>query len=145
MVFQKTSHPIGSQSLWVIFGSHFGNIWTQLQCSFSHHPKTDGQTEVVNRSLGNPLRSLVGKNPFQWDVVLPRAEFAYNRSTSQNIGWSPFVVVYGSNPITPLHLAPFLPLIILVVMEKSMLGTSRNCMRKFDKILLIRMKSIKKC
>ncbi|GJX88764.1 putative reverse transcriptase domain, zinc finger, CCHC-type, aspartic peptidase domain protein [Tanacetum coccineum] len=81
-------------------------IGTQLQFSSSHHPQTDGQTEVVNRSLGNLLRSLVGENPRQWDLVLPQAEFAYNRSKSRTTGKTPFEVVTGVNPITPLDLTP---------------------------------------
>ena len=79
---------------------------TKLQFSSSHHPQTDGQTEVVNRSLGALIRSLVKKNVREWESLLPHAEFAYNRSTSQTTGCSPFKAVYGMNPIGPLDLSP---------------------------------------
>jgi hypothetical protein len=46
----------------------------------------------------------VGDNIRQWDLVLPQAEFAYNRSSSKTTGKSPFEVVYGCNPKTPLDL-----------------------------------------
>ncbi|KAE8697013.1 hypothetical protein F3Y22_tig00110634pilonHSYRG00004 [Hibiscus syriacus] len=85
------------------FISHFwkslwGKLGTQLNFSSAYHPQTDGQTEVVNRSLGNLLRFLAGTKPKQWDLVLPQAEFAYNRSKIRTIGLSPFEIVYGQNP-----------------------------------------------
>nr|GEU78864.1 hypothetical protein [Tanacetum cinerariifolium] len=91
------------------FVGHFWRtLWqkvgTKLQFSFAYHPQTDGQTEAVNRSLGNLLRCLVGENIRKRDLVLPQAEFAYNRSCSQTIGKSPFEIVYGCNPSIPLDL-----------------------------------------
>jgi hypothetical protein len=70
------------------FVGHFWRtLWrelgTMLQFNSEYHPQKDGQTEVVNRSLGNLLRSFVAKNIRQWDLLLAQAEFAYNRSTSQ--------------------------------------------------------------
>jgi hypothetical protein len=66
------------------------NLGTNLAFSSSYHPQTDGQTEVVNRSLGDLLRSLVTKHHSSWDHILPQAEFAYNDSMNRSTGKSPF-------------------------------------------------------
>ena len=68
---------------------------THLRFSTTFHLQTDGQTEVVNRSLGNLLRCLVGDHPKSWDAILPLAEFAYNSSLNRTINTSPFEMVYG--------------------------------------------------
>ncbi|KAE8697779.1 putative Quercetin 3-O-methyltransferase 1 [Hibiscus syriacus] len=93
------------------FISHFwkslwGKLGMQLNFSSAYHPQTDDQTEVVNRSLGNLLRCLAGTKPKQWDLALPQAEFAYNRSKNRTTGLSPFEIVYGQNPSGVLDLAP---------------------------------------
>ncbi|XP_042446410.1 uncharacterized protein LOC122031356 [Zingiber officinale] len=44
---------------------------------------TDGQTEVVNRTLGNLLRSAIGKNLKAWEDCITFIEFAYNRPEGQ--------------------------------------------------------------
>jgi len=66
------------------FLSHFRRtLWsrlgTKLCFSTSCHPQTDGQTEVVNRSLSTLLRVLLKGNHKSWDEYLPHIEFAYNR------------------------------------------------------------------
>ncbi|GKV03596.1 hypothetical protein SLEP1_g15871 [Rubroshorea leprosula] len=95
----------------VKFMSHFWRtLWrkmgTQLQFSSASHSQTDGQTEAINKILGNLLRSFVGKNLRQWDLVLAQAEFAYNNSLNQATGKCPFEVVYRVRPLNPLDLAP---------------------------------------
>ena len=62
----------------VRFLSHFWHcLWclanTTLNFSNAYHPQTDGQTEVVNRSLGNLLRSLVSDHLKSWDQRLYQA------------------------------------------------------------------------
>jgi hypothetical protein len=95
------------------FLSHFWRcLWRfssiKLEFSSAYHPQTDGQTEVVNRSLGALLRRLVGEHIKSWDTKLFQAEFAYNCSTNRRTGLSPFTIIYGSNPRAPLDLA-FIP------------------------------------
>jgi hypothetical protein len=80
--------------------------YTKLDFSSAYHLQTDGQTEVVNRSLGALLRSLVGEHLKSWDQQLYQAEFAYNRSINQSMGLSPFTIIYGGNPWAPLDIAP---------------------------------------
>lgn len=93
------------------FISHFWrSLWKllkiSLNMSFVYHPQTDGQTEVVNRSLGNMLRCLVGDNVRSWDSLLCQAEFAHNHAHNRSLGFSPFKVVYGVIPHRPLALSP---------------------------------------
>jgi hypothetical protein len=73
-------------------------LGTNLNYSTSFHPQTDGQTEVVNRSLGSLLRCLIKKNPREWEAILPLAEFAFNASINRTTQSSPFEVVYGLQP-----------------------------------------------
>jgi hypothetical protein len=83
-------------------GHFWRTLWkklgTNLMFISSYHPQTDGQTEVVNRSLGDLLRSLVTEHHSSWDSILPQEEFAYNDSVNRSTGKSPFQIVYGMHP-----------------------------------------------
>jgi hypothetical protein len=81
----------------------------KLLFSSSSHPQMNGQTKVVNRSLGNLLRALIKKNTKSWEECIPHAEFAYNRAQHSLTKRSPFEIIYGFNPPTALDLLP-LPL-----------------------------------
>nr|XP_023887116.1 uncharacterized protein LOC111999228 [Quercus suber] len=84
----------------------WGKLGTKLLFSTTCHPQTDGQTEVVNRTLSTLLRTIIQKNLKNWEDCLPFIEFAYNRSVHSTTNFSPFEIVYGFNPLTPLDLLP---------------------------------------
>ncbi|GKV30808.1 hypothetical protein SLEP1_g39583 [Rubroshorea leprosula] len=84
----------------------WGKLGTNLLFSTTCHPQTDGQTEVVTRTLLTLLHSIIQKNLKNWEECLPHIEFAYNRSVHSATNCSPFAVLYGFNPLTPLDLLP---------------------------------------
>ena len=61
---------------------------------------------MVNRSLGNLLRCLVGKANRNGDSILLTTQLAYNSSVNRSIGASPFEVVHGYTPRKLLDLLP---------------------------------------
>ena len=86
----------------------WGTLWRLLGIKLlfgtTHHPQTDGQTDVTNKTLGSIIRTLVSKSLRDWDLKLCQAEFTYNRSTSYSTKHSPFECVYDRNPLLPLSL-----------------------------------------
>jgi len=95
----------------VRFTSHFWQtLWkkmeTALKFSTTYHPQADGQTELVNRSLGDLLQYLVGKRMTTWDEVLPIAKSEYNSLVNKSTGLSPFKVVTGGRRRKLVDLLP---------------------------------------
>jgi hypothetical protein len=98
----------------------WGKLGTKLLSSTTCHPQTDGQTEVVNRTLTQLLRTVIQNNLKTWEDCLPFTEFAYNRTMHTTISYSPFEIVYSFNPLTPLDLMP------LPIDERSSLDGHRK-------------------
>lgn len=87
----------------------WAKLGTKLLFSTTCHPQTDGQTEVVNRTLSTLLRMMIKKNLKEWEDCLPLVEFAYNRAVHSTTNMCPFEIVYGFKPTAPIDLLP-LPL-----------------------------------
>ncbi|KAG2807017.1 hypothetical protein PC113_g24080 [Phytophthora cactorum] len=68
--------------------------------STADHPQTDGQTERVNRVLGDLLKSYAHSFQ-QWSDCLPMAEFAINDSVHASTGHTPFYVNAIRHPRLP--------------------------------------------
>nr|KYP36202.1 Transposon Ty3-I Gag-Pol polyprotein [Cajanus cajan] len=82
------------------FLSHFWKtLWSRLETkllsSTTCHPQTDGQTEVVNRSLSTMLRAVLKGNHKSCDEYLSHIEFAYNRVVHKTTKISPFETFFG--------------------------------------------------
>ncbi|GJZ20949.1 retrotransposable element Tf2 [Tanacetum coccineum] len=80
----------------------FAELKVKLKLSTAYHPQTDGQTEVVNRSVGCYLRCMCGEKPKEWVKWLPLAEFWYNTNYHTSTKTTPYGAVYCQTP--PIHL-----------------------------------------
>ncbi|MCO5548790.1 hypothetical protein L7F22_002252 [Adiantum nelumboides] len=64
--------------------------------------KSDGQTKRANKILEDMLCSYVCKKQSNWEEYLPILEFAYNSSKHSAIGFTPFMLMYGFQPRSPM-------------------------------------------
>ncbi|CAL8465899.1 g5435 [Coccomyxa elongata] len=78
-----------------------GRLGIDLKMSTSRHPETDGQTERVNRVVGDTLRATEGDDQPAWDRRLTSIEFAINSKEHASTGFSPFYLNYGRHPVGP--------------------------------------------
>ena len=66
--------------------------------STAFHPQTDGQTERLNQTLEQYLRSYINHQQDNWVQILPLAQFAYNSAMTETTKVSPFFANHGFNP-----------------------------------------------
>ena len=77
-------------------------LQTKMSLSSSHHPQHDGQTEVVNRLLTIMMRAFIAGKKDQWALWIHLLEFAYNSAVHSSTGTTPFHLLLGFHPRTPL-------------------------------------------
>ena len=93
----------GTQFLNDFNGAILRIIGTKHAVTSAYHPESDGQTERVNRVLGEMLRHYTNLRYDDWDLQLPLVEFAHNNRPSSATGISPFFLCYGKHPRTPMQ------------------------------------------
>ena len=70
----------------------------QRKMSSAAHPQTDGQTERMNQTLEQYLRSYVNHQQSDWSELLHFAEMAMNNAVNSSTKRSPFEINLGYHP-----------------------------------------------
>ena len=87
--------PTFLSSFWKEF---FKTQGSKLCHSTSYHPQSDGQSEVLNRTLEHYLRCFSTDKQNKWSTLLPWAVWWYNTTFQSTIKMSPFQALYGVHP-----------------------------------------------
>ena len=94
-----------------MFTSHFWQELMRLQgvqlaMSSAYHSQSDGQTEVVNKSLEHLLRALAVDRPHSWVDWLPLVEYWFNTNFHTSTKLTPFEALFGYPPPRLLDYIP---------------------------------------
>ncbi|KAM9954694.1 hypothetical protein ACTFIW_003294 [Dictyostelium discoideum] len=76
---------------------------SKLKMTVAHRAQADGQTERMNREIKRILTKASTEYGENWSDIIPLIEFAMNSSMSKSTKMSPFQIVYGFNPPTPVN------------------------------------------
>ncbi len=86
--------------------TYWQNLWkergTEVRFSTAYHPQTDGQTERMNRTVIQIMRTMVEEYGDEWDECLPMVEMAMNSAKQSSTGMSPYQMVFGREMTLPV-------------------------------------------
>jgi hypothetical protein len=69
--------------------------------STAWHPKSDGNTMVVNKVVATTIRAHINNMQTNWSELLCMVKFAINNSKHSSTKDTPFFMTFGRHPLTP--------------------------------------------
>lgn len=84
-----------------------------------YHPQTNGVDERLNGTLGRILRAYVSHYQKDWDQHLKWSLYVYNTTIHESTGYSPYQILHGLDPRSPLKPQDF--------NASEVLSTDNNC------------------
>ena len=70
-----------------------------------YHPMGNGLSEHFNRTLLSMIGTLTNEKKKAWPKYLADLALAYNSSTHESTGYSPYFMMFGRQPRLPIDVA----------------------------------------
>lgn len=93
----------GTQFKSILFQNFVKDLDIKHSTTCEYNPQSNGMDERFNGTLVTRLKNLVDKNHSEWDLVLQSAVLAYNLTSNDSSGLTPYAIVYGRLPRSPLN------------------------------------------
>lgn len=87
-----------------VFGRFQELAGIQGKPSTAYHPQTDGLVERFNGTFKDILAKFAGNKHEDWDIHIPYARHTYNSSVQTSTGDTPFFLMFGRDPLTPVDI-----------------------------------------
>jgi len=85
------------------FKAMVDGLGIQHSTTCEYHPQANGMDEKFNGTLVKIIRNCLQANKRDWDEILPAALLAYNLTPNDSTRISPYTIVYGRLPRSPLN------------------------------------------
>ena len=102
-----------------------------------YNPKSDGQVERLNKTIGEMLSAYVQSNQLDWDDHLPFVMMAYRASIQESTGFSPNKLMFGRENNSPLCT-------LLEPSEDQHFLTVENYLQQLDLVLSLSFDFVRK-
>jgi transposase InsO family protein len=83
-----------------------GDLTRQLRVAHirtsPYHPQSNGKTERFHRYMNDCLAKYSHREPRDWDLYIPTMLMAYRVITNETTEKSPFLFMYGRDPVLPI-------------------------------------------
>ncbi|XP_058185752.1 uncharacterized protein LOC131302976 [Rhododendron vialii] len=93
----------------IFMGEQVVNFATQqniiISNSTPYYAQGNGQAESTNRTFVNIIEKMVEDNPRAWHELLSEALWAYRTSKKEATNITPYMLVYGHDPVLPMDVA----------------------------------------
>lgn len=80
------------------------NLHIQRSRTSPYNPETDGLSERFNRTMKAFLTQCVNENGNNWNIIIKFIQFAFYTAGEKTAKCSPFELIYGRLPRTPMDL-----------------------------------------